>query len=89
MLKPIQTGTFRKDAKRMGKRDKNLSRPKGIMEDIIYQRPLPPRLRDHALSGNWAGHRECHIEPDWLLIYRLTETEVIFTRTGIHADLFS
>jgi len=49
---------------------------------------LPPKNRDHNLSGNYSGFKECHIEPDWLLIYRITEIELILIRTGTHADLF-
>jgi mRNA interferase YafQ len=49
---------------------------------------LPEARRDHPLKGEWKGWRECHIQPDWLLIYRTTETEVLLARTGTHADLF-
>ena len=51
---------------------------------------LPPRFRDHELTGNWTGHRECHIKPDWLLIYRIEGDDLILvlTRTGTHSDLF-
>lgn len=50
--------------------------------------PLPAKNRDHNLSGNYSRYRECHIEPDWLLIYKQTETELLLDRTGTHADLF-
>lgn len=50
--------------------------------------PLPPKNKDHKLSGNYSGYRECHIEPDWLLIYKQTDDELKLDRTGTHADLF-
>ena len=59
-----------------------------IAGSLIDERPLDFKYRDHKLSGDYAGHRECHIEPDWLLIYRLTKSEVHFIRTGTHVDLF-
>ena len=60
------------------------------MELIEYEKPIPRKFRDHLLKGNYVGHRECHIEPDWLFIYKIIEKEkvVIFTRTGSHSDLF-
>ena len=61
------------------------------MQQIEYEEKLNPRLKDHPLSHNWQGHRELHIEPDWLLIYKLIPSEkiVIFVRIGTHSDLFS
>jgi len=60
---------------------------------IANEAPLPPEWRDHALTGNWRGHRECHIGGDFLLIYRLDDTRklgaIVFVRTGTHAELFS
>jgi mRNA interferase YafQ len=57
--------------------------------DVIRRRePLAVRHRDHALSGDWVGHRECHIQPDWLLVYSLDDTTVRLARTGSHADIF-
>jgi mRNA interferase YafQ len=104
MRTPITTGRFEKDVKRMGKRGKDLSKLTQVLRQLIDEEPLEARQRDHALSGNYAGHRECHIEPDWLLIYQVgtralrvfddsrgAEVEtpvVIFERTGTHADLF-
>lgn len=61
---------------------------KAILTKLINEEPLDSKHRNHKLSGNYKGHWECHIEPDWLLIYRLTSTEVIFERTGSHSDLF-
>ena len=60
-----------------------------LVDMLIRNEALPPRLRDHALTGNHAGRRECHLEPDWLVIYRLVgDDEVRFERMGTHADLF-
>lgn len=63
---------------------------KTAMKMLAAGEPLPPRNRDHALTGNYANRRECHIEPDWLLIYKTDEShkEIIFERTGTHSDLF-
>jgi mRNA interferase YafQ len=55
---------------------------------LIEGNPLPPRYKDHPLSGDWQHHRECHIEPDWLLIYKVDGDDLYLIRTGSHADLF-
>lgn len=57
---------------------------------LAMEKPLPEKCRDHALTGNWEGHRECHIQPDWLLVYRIEEDVLVLTlaRTGTHSDLF-
>jgi mRNA interferase YafQ len=59
-----------------------------VMGRLIHRQPLGAVHRDHPLKGEWAGHRECHILADWLLIYRIDGDEIIFERTGSHADLF-
>lgn len=83
-----QTNQFKKDIKRLEKRGKDIGKLKSVIDLLIAQQPLPPKNRDHQLSGNWAGHRDCHIEPDWLLIYKLLEDELRLERTGTHSDLF-
>lgn len=90
MLHIEVTTKFKRDLKLAKRRNKDLSALKEIMNQIVAEKPLDKKLKDHTLVGNWHGHRECHIEPDWLLIYKLLQTEkvVIFTRTGSHADLF-
>jgi mRNA interferase YafQ len=55
---------------------------------LSEKQPLPIRYRDHALTGNWIGHRDCHIQPDWVLIYQITDDTLILERTGTHSDLF-
>ena len=86
----IWTTQFKKDYKLAIKRGLNIA----LLDDCILMlaagKKLPSKFRDHNLSGRWAGFRECHIEPDWLLIYRLDDTSVILVlaRTGSHSDLF-
>jgi len=72
----------------MKKRRKDMGKLKKVITLLVDEKSLPVRCRDHILSGNYADHRECHIEPDWLLIYRMTEEAVILERTGSHSDLF-
>ena len=90
MLQIEYTSKFKRDLKLAKKRKKNMASLHQIMQQIEYEKQLSSKLRDHALSNNWQGHRELHIEPDWLLIYRLIPKEnvVIFVRTGTHSDLF-
>lgn len=83
-----QTSQFKKDIKRLQKRGKDLGKLKSVINLLIAKQPLPPKNQDHQLTGNWAGHRDCHIEPDWLLIYKLLEDELRLERTGTHSDLF-
>jgi len=85
-----RTSQFKKDVKRAEKRGKELAKLKATLELLIDGKPLPAELKDHPLRGDFAGSRDCHIEPDWLLIYTLTENDahVRFERTGTHSDLF-
>jgi mRNA interferase YafQ len=85
---PAYSGQFRRDTKRMQKRGKDMAKLRAVVQLILSGEPLPERLRDHALSGDWSKHRDCHIEPDWLLVYRIVGEEVRFERTGTHSDLF-
>jgi mRNA interferase YafQ len=88
MHAPVYTRQFGRDVKRLQKRGKNLEKLKIVIQSLIAGDQLDPIHRDHKLLGNWEGRRECHVESDWLLIYK-TETEsVIFERTGTHSDLF-
>ncbi|HUY69088.1 MAG TPA: type II toxin-antitoxin system YafQ family toxin [Alphaproteobacteria bacterium] len=81
---------FRRDVKLCEKRRKDMSKFKHIHEFLAHGKSLPPQNRDHNLGGVWRGCRECHIEPDWLLIYRISEKEGIleYVRMGTHSDLF-
>ena len=60
-----------------------------VLTLLIADEPLPPRLKDHPLTGDWGGYRDCHIEPDWLFLYKIEGNDLILARTGTHADLFS
>jgi len=84
------TTRFQKDLKRLQKRGYDLSILTEVIKTLAQGKPLQEKNRDHALSGNFSGCRECHIEPDWLLIYEIFEDELILylTRTGTHSDLF-
>jgi mRNA interferase YafQ len=88
MRSPAFTNQFEKDLRRMLRRNKDVEKIKDVISILVAEEPLSERYRDHALVGNHKGRRECHIEPDWLLIYKLTKEEIIFERTGSHADLF-
>jgi mRNA interferase YafQ len=83
-----RTTQFKKDVKRAKKRGKDLSELKVVLDLLIEGKPLPPEYKDHPLGGNFVGSRDCHIQPDWILIYTLVETHVCFERTGTHSDLF-
>lgn len=88
MLNPVYTTAFKKDVKLIKKRHLDSALLKSVMTDIIEQRPLTTKLRNHKLTGNWKDHWECHVAPDWLIIYKLVGEDVIFERTGSHSDLF-
>jgi mRNA interferase YafQ len=90
MLNVEYTTQFKRDLKLAKKRKKDLIALQQIMKKIEREESLNPRFKDHLLTGNWKTHRELHIEPDWLLIYKLIPDAkvVIFVRTGTHSDLF-
>jgi len=88
MLIPRRSSQFKRDFKLAIKRGHNISKIEKIMGLLIEGSSLDPKHKDHALSGDYKGHRECHIEPDWLLIYVVTDKEIFFVRTGSHSDLF-
>lgn len=83
-----QSSRFRRDVKRLLRQGAELARLEAVVETLVAQAVLHERYRDHALIGNWKGYRECHIEPDWLLIYRIANDELQLVRTGSHAELF-
>ena len=85
---PGYTTQFERDLRLMQRRGKDTGKLKTILTALINEEPLPERQRDHPLLGNYKGRRECHVEPDWLLIYKLVNNEIIFERTGTHGDLF-
>lgn len=83
-----RTVIFRKDLKRAKKRGLNINLLEEVVTTLQNGEKLPEKNRDHALTGNWAGHRECHIQPDWVLIYRIIENTLVLSlvRTGSHSD---
>ena len=95
-MRTLESSRFLKDLKRMGKRHQSINLLKDLVRRLTQGEPLSRKHHDHPLTGNWIGHRECHVQPDWLLIYRLEEqlyegkfeTVLMLVRTGSHADLF-
>ncbi len=90
MMKLRFTAKFKKDYKRIKRQGKDISKLESTLEELVRGKDLPEAMRDHALGGTYRGHRECHIEPDWLLIYRVDEEGLVLvaTRTGSHGELF-
>lgn len=89
MLIVTGAGRFKKDLALMRKRGKKLAKLEALIERLEYEEPIPHSARPHRLTGNWEGHWELHVEPDWLLIYTLTPERLYLVRTGTHADLFA
>jgi len=88
MRLPSYTKQFEKDLKKMKKRGKALPKIKKVIRKLVNEERLEAKYKDHKLVGNYKGRRECHIESDWLIIYKLLDDEIIFERTGSHSDLF-
>lgn len=84
----FETSQFRKDLKKIKKRGKDIQKLKEVVRQIASGEMLDARYRDHALIGSYRGSRDCHIEPDWLLIYRKEEDSLYLERSGTHSDLF-
>ena len=88
-MKPIRRSTqFKKDYKRVNKSGKNVAELRQVINKLAIDEALEPKYYDYALVGNYSGCRECHIEPDWLLIYKNSDTELALIRTGSHSELF-
>jgi mRNA interferase YafQ len=79
---------FRRDVRLAQKRGKDMAKLRAIILLLIDASPLPERCKDHSLGGDWKHHRDCHIEPDWLLIYKIDGDDLHLVRTGTHSDLF-
>lgn len=88
MLTPVWSGRFKRDARKAEKRGKDMNKLKAVLSLLIAQEPLPVSYNDHPLKGDWKGWRDLHIEPDWLLLYRVEGDELQLARTGTHSDLF-
>lgn len=87
-MKVFQTNQFKKDLKKQIKRGKDRNKIFEFLEILISKKSIPPRYNDHPLKGNWFGRRDVHLEPDWILIYKLDDDSVTLERTGTHTDLF-
>ncbi len=88
MLKPIYQKRFEKDLRKVKKRGFNINKLKSIILKLLSDKQLPTKNLNHKLKGEYNGYWECHIEPDWLLIYKKTSENIILVRTGTHSDLF-
>lgn len=83
-----RSGQFKRDVKRMERRGRNLAKLRTLLDLLIEGGPLPAEYKDHPLRGEFAGSRDCHVEPDWILIYTVEGNHIRFERTGTHTDLF-
>lgn len=90
MLDVVASNRFRKDLKLAIRRGYPMDQLEAVVDKLAAREPLDERYRDHLLTGSFAGFRECHIAPDWLLVYQVRENELILflSRTGTHSDLF-
>ncbi len=87
-LTPRATNRYVKDVERMKARGEDMGRYRAVIVALCSRAPLPAALNDHPLKGDWKGWRDCHVDPDWIVIYRKTVTELLLARTGSHSDLF-
>lgn len=90
MLDVFYSSRFIKDYKRAKKQGRDVELLLDVVDILAAEEPLAPKYQDHALAGDYRGHRECHIQPDWLLIYKINDRELLLTltRTGTHSELF-
>lgn len=90
MLTLETTSNFRRDYKRIKRRGYYLTLLQGVIDTLLNEQVLAPKFRDHSLSGDYIGFRECHIEPDWLFVYKIDNQKLVLvaSRTGTHSDLF-
>jgi mRNA interferase YafQ len=88
MREIIRSVQFKRDVKLAAKRGKDMAKLRDLILLLADAGPLPPRYKDHPLSGDWKNHRDCHIESDWLLLYKIDGNDIYLVRTGTHADLF-
>lgn len=89
MRTPEYSSQFKRDYKKMKFRGKSMAIMKSAMELLLMGKTLPEVYKDHQLKGGWKAFRELHLESDWLLVYRIAENTVYFTRTGTHSDIFN
>jgi mRNA interferase YafQ len=89
VLTPCRLSQFKRDVRKAEKRGKDMSKLRTLLALLIAEEPLPTHYRNHRLKGDWVGYWDAHIEPDWLLIYRVEGDELQLARTGTHADIFN
>lgn len=87
-MKIYYTNQFKKDYKRVKKQHKDLIKLRAVIDKLVAKEPLAVKYKDHPLVGKWKGFRDCHLEADWLLIYKSSENTLILERTGSHSELF-
>lgn len=88
-MKPLRlSGAFKRDVKRLARRGNRLAKLESLVTQMRKDIPLAPIYQPHPLKGEWVGYWDCHIENDWILIYKITKNEVLLARTGSHSDLF-
>jgi mRNA interferase YafQ len=88
MLNPVRSSQFKKDLKKARRQGKDLNLLQAVVVTLANEQALEDRFRDHELTGNWRSYRECHVNPDWLLIYKVTDEELKLARIGSHSELF-
>jgi mRNA interferase YafQ len=88
MREVIRTNQFKRDVKLAEKRGKDVAKLREVILLLMNEAPLLPRYKDHLLGGDWKHHRDCHLEPDWLPLYKIDGNDLYLVRTGSHADLF-
>jgi mRNA interferase YafQ len=88
MRTPEYTAQFKRDYKQSVKRGLDMSLMDDLIDELIEEKPLSEKHHDHPLKGEYRGCRECHVLPDWLLVYRLVGDDIIFVRNGTHSDIF-
>tara|TARA_B110000008_G_scaffold278668_1_gene323142 strand:- start:1843 stop:2112 length:270 start_codon:yes stop_codon:yes gene_type:complete len=88
MLEVRATTRFKKEVKKAARQQKDMQKLSGAIDLLQAEEALPEHNRDHALTGDYVGHRECHLSPDWLLIYKLEGSTLILVRTSSHSELF-
>ena len=88
MRNPVYSTQFRRDLKKMEQRGYDIEKLKTVIFLLLNEEILPQEYKDHPLKGSWKPHRDLHITPDWILIYKINGDDCIFSRTGTHADIF-
>ncbi|MDR3199411.1 MAG: type II toxin-antitoxin system YafQ family toxin [Planctomycetaceae bacterium] len=89
MLKLVYSTQMKKNVKQLQKRGKDLEKLAHVLRLLCKEQKLPYQFKDHQLLGKLSGYRECHIEPDWLLVYKIDSGKLILTATGTHSDIFN